>query len=294
MMLVCCGGTFALLHLADANNAGPNLPNAIVPPAMPDLRVNPPELNPRNNMGEFGFPQIPVVPPNVPDIAPVPGFPTPPTVAPPAPARSLDTVLTELNEANGQERRSDELLHELATHPADAEKHQAVVDAIFGYLDKALTRTGSAHSAVRNAAEALNVWATKDDATRIVKLVAAQSDAFFARDMLQVVVKTGGDETTAKEAAPLLQRPAAGHHVKDVLVAIGPPAEEAVLDQLETNDARVLLIAYDVLGQIGGQKSKERLAKVADKPGIHSVFGKQALNRIEAREKAGGDTKVPF
>lgn len=307
--LLCCGGAGAALYFVDeeqvAQNPGPipfNPPNNFPPPVIippPNMPQRPgpvfpdtlPGMEPVLPVPSFTVPPFPGTPsltPIVPDpIAPIPSFTVPPPVSipgvpmPPA-ERTLNGVLKELAVVDANSLNARELMVSLSMLPVEEARRGEVVDAMLSLLRRAGNRGAALVSGPGTIA--LEKWASKAEATKLAEFAATSDNHFSRLSVLNVLSRIGGDAETASALLPLFGEIAFGSQLTNVYEKIGAEAEEPVLAGLDSIDRRARRIAFDVLGKIGGEKSKARLLEImASGDNVNKLWCRKALAEIESR-----------
>lgn len=310
LCLLCCGGVGGFLYfLADEQlvahqniNPPPVNPPPFVPPQFDPPQFNPavPDLNQPvfNPPLPRPFPDIPppVLPepafPGVADDNPFepftpPGDPAKPPAAPATPAppspKTLDDFITAMGTIDASRFTARQLLDDFNMLPVEEARRDDVVDALLELLKRAKIQAAGLMAGPGEVT--LENWATEAHATKIAEFAAEEENRFARRPLLKVLAKIGGDVETAKALLPLMKDISVRRELTDTFTKIGPEAEEPLLTQLDTADRLPKMALFEVLGKIGGAKSKEKLqALIRDGEGFDKVFGAKALNEIQSRE----------
>ena len=293
--LLCCGGAGAALYfVADeqvAQNPGPvpfNPRNVFPPP----VNIPPPTIPPIHGPVFPDFTHTDPFDPTLPGMEPVlpapsftvpppgfiPGVPNPPVIT----ERTLDAVLQELATADANAPHARELMGSLSTLPVEEGRRGEVVDAMLSML----SRAGRSQSAIvlGRGSVALEKWASKAESTKLAQFAASSDNHSVQRTVLNVLARNGGDADTAKALLPLFKEIVLGTPLTNVYEKIGAEAEEPVLAGLDSIDSRSRRIAYDVLGRVGGEKSKARLQEVVESGDrANAIWCRKALAEIESR-----------
>jgi hypothetical protein len=144
--------------------------------------------------------------------------------------------------------------------------------------EDAKKRSPTAHSVF----QALALWATKDNIPTLVPLV--DSEDLILRMGAVKVLGTLPDERSAAALAKRLPATLGREAVSRALQALGPVAEEPVLDLLPSQDKRLRDEICRILAVIGTKKSLPKLqAVVESQPRYSAYLAEEAIRKIEAR-----------
>ncbi len=277
MCAVCCGG-LSFFAYSKAREIAELAELEVQPIPFPQPKPLEIPTFPTHEMPTFPPVEIPAF-----EIPPV-GIPnTPPPdisgVVPKEP-KTLDEILAAVETASPNDFASHQLLRTLNDLPVEEERRSEVVSALLKYLEM-----GNGLAAI-HAKPALMKWASIAESNQLAQFAVTNGDLQTRRLMMEVLASVGGDATTAKTILPLFGDFSLSFSVKDALVKIGLEAEEPVLAYLESSsDTRTRHQAYDVLGAVGGEKSKDHLQQIIAKgEGFDRVFGTRAIRAIEQRE----------
>jgi hypothetical protein len=284
MGLLCCGALgFVVYGLGNQQlaNQGGNVP-AFNPPPFNPPNFNPPPFNPPGvNPPQFTPPDAPQLVPGNPfePVASIPGTPTPPA------PKTLDDFLQAMQTVDTTNFTATQLLEEFNTLPVEDGRRTEVVDALLKLLGRA--RVHGRGLMAGPAQITLENWTSKAQATGVARFAADEANHFARLHLLQVLAKVGGDAETAKALLPLLKEPSAGRFLPEAFANIGPEAEEPLLAELETAEHFARITLFDVLGKVGGAKTKEKLQTLLKNArGIDLGLSRKALREIEQRELA--------
>ena len=139
----------------------------------------------------------------------------------------------------------------------------------------------------RQACKALGVWGTDEHVEFLIGRINDQDNG-VQEEVIQSLGRLK-DPRGAKAIAGLFvknRRPA-----KEALIAMGPPAEEAVAPLLRHEDPFVRTDACKVLQEIGGPKSLQPLQFLACRQGMDADAARIAIRSI--REANAADSKPP-
>jgi hypothetical protein len=279
MGLLCCGAlsfvVYGLRNQQLANRA------ADLPP------FNPPNFNPPMAPPPFpaipqaGFPELPQIEPAVPfnPAASIPGTPTPPA------PQTLDDFLQAMQTIDPMGFTARTMLEGLNALPVEDARRTEVVDAVLKLLGRAGVHAGGLLAGPGQMT--LENWTSKAQATSVAQFAADDANHFARLYLLRVLAKVGGDVETAKALLPLLQEPSVSPLLPETFAKIGPEAEEPLLTQLETAENFARITLFNVLGKVGGAKTKQKLQTLLkDAKGLDSGLGRKALREIQQRESA--------
>ena len=144
----------------------------------------------------------------------------------------------------------------------------------------------------QNAARALGFWGTTNAVAPLLKTL---EDAEFS-------VRWAAIGALARLKAPQAAAPLAKHlavetdslQAAQALKALGPLAEDAVIERLTDKDLEARRAACRILDEIGSQKSVPALTGTAsDADSITAMLAEAALRAIEARRQSGGGSQPP-
>jgi len=171
--------------------------------------------------------------------------------------KKLYQVLLDLQQAEGNWNKQFIALGALsAMKPIEARREE-----VAAILQPWLTSENS--SLQTSALRAVGVWGTKQNVPTLLKLLEGQDISL----RLYTIRALGNipDERAVKALVDLVKDASDRTHAAQALRAIGPVAEEAVIELLEHEDHQVRYEACNVLGEIGGDKSIAALTKQLDR-----------------------------
>ncbi len=188
--------------------------------------------------------------------------------SPPAGAVSgpLKQALTELARGNTFEQR--EALKQLAAMEPVEEQRDKVVAALKS------AASGGSHFVQIEAIKALGTWHTPEVIPDLLNYMQDENP-FLREAAIQAAAKT----KDPRVVAVLIQR-LGDFHDRDeaarALMTMGPPVEDALLDQLGHPDADVVVGVCNILAQVGTVKSRKKLARYVRHP---NMFVRNAAQR---------------
>ncbi len=112
-----------------------------------------------------------------------------------------------------------------------------------------------------HAWRAFATWATRDDVPTLIAALASPHDD--VREAALALLARFPNAETIGVLTGLLEDPASRERAEELLVGVGPAAEQALLEYAAHMDAGLRSAAWRILGQIGGRKSLLRLEQVA-------------------------------
>ncbi|MBI2827590.1 MAG: HEAT repeat domain-containing protein [Planctomycetia bacterium] len=131
-------------------------------------------------------------------------------------------------------------------------------------------------------AEAMKVWATKDNVPALARIVT-EEDNVFARARAMEALAALKDKRGAEAIASVFYKTRGD--ARKALEEMGPVAEPYVLPLLDDREEGVRADACYVLMKIGSQRSRAKLEKLALKPrGSDAQAAREALEKIGERK----------
>ena len=142
------------------------------------------------------------------------------------------------------------------------------------------------------AIEALEQWATLDEASLITPLIEHRDDSIW-RPAFRILVSRGAHDQVLFETAEKLGS-FDQQKVADELIKVGPVAEPLAIKMLEHTDKRAVQKMCQVLAEIGGQASLDPLREIAEYAQKHrapevTVAANLARDSIRARIRRNRD-----
>jgi hypothetical protein len=284
MGLLCCGAlsvvVYGLGNQRLANN-GANMPAFNQPAPVDAPNFNPPRPFPDGPPPIPGFPAADSIP--FESVGPPwPGIPGTPAAAAPAP-KTLDDFLQAMQTIDVTSFAARTMLEEFNKLPVEEGRRTEVVEALLKMLGRAGVHAGGILAGPGETT--LENWTSKAQATSVAGFAADDANHFARPHLVKVLAAVGGDAETAKALLPLLKEPSAGRALVDVFAKIGPEAEEPLLTQLESAEHFARITLFDVLGKVGGAKTKAKLETLLKSgKGLDSGLGRKALREIQLRE----------
>jgi hypothetical protein len=202
----------------------------------------------------------------------------PPPQPPPPPKvltnADIDRLLTDLK--SGEPFRQQKAAIDLRLANAEHPRRKEIAVALEANM-------GLANFVPRDsAAQALAVWAVKDNVPALLK--AIDHESFVVRDSAMEALGKLKEERAAEPLAKKLPRFETRAAASKTLKALGPGAESAVLPYLEHEQWDVRLEACQILKEIGGAKSVPALEKAtSDSNGSVALVARQALDAARGR-----------
>ncbi len=149
----------------------------------------------------------------------------------------------------------------------------------------------SSDDSIRSEAiSATEKWATPANIPVLLEILPLV-DQFKRGQVLKALGTTGGNEKAATIAAGLLETSAHGD-ATEALKNMKKYAEPVVLPLLKTSDRDVFSDACKILGEVGGQKSRDALQDLLDanagKKGFNEFGVKDALDKVKQRIAVNG------
>jgi HEAT repeat protein len=143
------------------------------------------------------------------------------------------------------------------------------------------------------AIDALKKWADASCVPALIKLLES-SDSHRGGEIAEVLGQLGDARAAEPIAEALAREGFGGHWYEEALQHLGPAAEPAVLPLLEHRDDHVRRSAIDVLAEVGGKQSVERLRKiVAENEGRFGFEGHSAERALEQiRQRQAGSAAL--
>jgi hypothetical protein len=194
----------------------------------------------------------------------------------PAANDEVAKVLFDLK--SGESRKERESLKRLKDIKPDDRRDQIVTE-----LKRVLEGQNPFNRA--DAAEALLVWAGKDQGISIL-LTSLRPNDFVFQDRLIPLLAATKDERVIEPLAKLMEDLAVRQQAVKALKEIGPKAESAVAKRLTNKDRFVATTACELLKDIGTPESIPALEKLAQNRSDRgmAVLATNAIKAIKARQ----------
>lgn len=138
---------------------------------------------------------------------------------------------------------------------------------------------------VADASKALVVWSTKEDVPALIELLP-QVNILGSEAIMDSILKNPSPEGIAA-IAKLLKETTKSHNAAKKLIVYGSGAEDAALDQLDPSNLLTLIRVFQVLKEIGTEKSLKKIDEISRSTANQSFkfHAAATVKAIEAREK---------
>jgi len=133
------------------------------------------------------------------------------------------------------------------TQPSEQLRGQ-VAEALKALLD------GDDQSLRKEAIRTLATWGTSEVVPDLIELLK-DADGFVRQEAIRALGRLNDEHAIE----PLCRLLGTEHEAERALIAMGPAVEDAVLASLDPADESRFRAACDVLGEVGGKKSIEKL-----------------------------------
>jgi hypothetical protein len=126
-------------------------------------------------------------------------------------------------------------------------------------------------------------WATPAFVNDLAAIVANDRYAITRHELLEVIAKSSPNAQTASILAPLMAQPGGSFELMPIFKKIGPAAEPVVLDLIKPGTKIYPFEVFQLLGDIGTEKSLPRLKEVAKETAPGASSASFCVVQIEVR-----------
>ena len=202
-----------------------------------------------------------------------------------------------LKDLNGGERATFvSALRWLQDQDADESYHKDVSTALNVVLKLLREEGWKDRSAIDRCLDTVEKWGTTQNTDEVLRFVRLRNSS-FTRSAIQALGGIG-DPKSAPELAEALRTSLASTYAKAALIKMGQPAEDAVLALLPARSGTLQVYVYDILGKIGGPKTKaamqDALRDAKSRNDIRLMhYAQRAIAAIDARGSQPSTTPRP-